>query len=90
VDDPYVIFDYYSTLRATDPRDHIYGLLGLRDFEFVPDYRKDFSLVLQDLVHAWMREPKKLDCLLYAGIGMFDRGSFGSLPSWAPNFSFVS
>jgi hypothetical protein len=90
VHDPYVMFYICSALQATDPRDHIYGLLGLGDFEIVPDYRKDFSSVLQDLVHAWMRNSKKLDYLLYAGIGTFDRGSFGSLPSWAPNFSLVS
>jgi tetratricopeptide (TPR) repeat protein len=90
-DDPWTIFETSSySLRATDPRDHVYGLLGLQDFNIVPDYRKDLNSVFHDLVNAWITDSNRLDCLLYAGVGTFDRGPYGSLASWAPNFLFNS
>jgi len=61
-----------------------------RNFDIVPDYRKDFSVVLEDLVCAWIKDSNKLECLLYAGVGIFDRRSFDSLPSWTPNFLLAS
>jgi hypothetical protein len=88
--DPWNIFYLSSSLRATDPRDHVYGLLGLQDFAIAPDYRKDLCLVLHDLVDMWIKDSNKLDCLSYAGVGTFDRGHCEALPSWAPNFSFIS
>lgn len=88
--DPWSIFYLSSTLQATDPRDHVYGFLGLRDFGIVPDYRKDLCSVSHDLVNTWMKDTNRLDCLLYAGVGTYDRGSYESLPSWAPNFPFAS
>jgi hypothetical protein len=89
--DPWNIFYFLSNLWATDPRDHIYGLLGLQDFAIVPDYRKDLCSVLYDLVDTWIKDSNKLDCLLYAGVGTLDRGGpFEDLPSWAPNFPFIS
>jgi tetratricopeptide (TPR) repeat protein len=89
-DNPWSIFHLSSSLRATDPRDHFYGLLGLQDFNIVPDYRKDLNSVSHDLVNAWITDSNRLDCLLYAGVGTFDRGPYGSLASWAPNFLFKS
>jgi hypothetical protein len=89
--DPWGIFYLLSNLYATDPRDHIYGLLGLQDFAIVPDYRKDLCSVLYDLVDTWIKDSHNLDCLLYAGVGTLDRGgSFEDLPSWAPNFPYIS
>ena len=89
-DKPWSIFHVSSSLRATDPRDHVYGLLGLGDFNIVPDYRKDLNSVFHDLVNVWIADSNRLDCLLYAGVGTFDRGPYGSLASWAPNFLFMS
>lgn len=89
-DNPWSIFYLSSSLRATGPRDHVYGLLGLQDFNIVPDYRKDLNSVFHDLFHAWITDSNGLDCLLYAGVGTFDRGSYGSLASWALNFLFMS
>jgi hypothetical protein len=88
--DPFSIFYRAYDLQATDPRDHIYGLLGLTDCNIVPDYKKDLRSVLDDLVNAWLKDSNKLEWLLYAGVGTFNRGPYESLPSWAPNFPFIS
>ena len=87
---PWELFYSSSGLRATDPRDHVYGLLGLQDFNIVPDYRKDLGSVFKDLVDAWIQDSGRLDCILYAGVGTFDRGPYSFLASWSPNFSFMS
>ena len=51
-DNPWSIFNLSSSLRATDPRDYVYGLLGLQHFNIVPDYRKDLHSVFHDLANA--------------------------------------
>jgi hypothetical protein len=58
--------------NATDPRDHVYGLLGLGNFGIIPDYTQDLASFLQDLVIAWMKDTSTMDWLHYGGIGVFD------------------
>lgn len=89
-DNPWSIFNLSSSLRVTDPRDHVYGLLGLQYFNIVPDYRKDLHSVFHNLVNAWIMDLNRLDSLLYTSVGTFDRGPYGSLASWTPNFLFIS
>jgi heterokaryon incompatibility protein (HET) len=82
---------------ATDPRDHIYGLLALTNIDIVPDYSPEKSVgeVYRDYVDALLRTydldwetfgvaTNRLSFLYYAGIGIFD--NVLSLPSWAPNY----
>lgn len=90
---------FAASYHATDPKDHIYGLLGVSGIKLEPDYRatKTVGDVYRDYVEAWlklydsipleMRSPVELERLFFlswGGVGLFDN-TF-SLPSWAPNF----
>lgn len=82
---------------ATDPKDHINGLLALTKIPIVPDYRpgKTVGEVYSDYVDAMLRnyDPSdevggtnnRLSFLFFAGIGIFEN-TLG-LPSWAPNYA---
>ena len=76
--------------KATDPRDYIYSFLGLANLAIIPDYHKDLRSVYQDLVRAWLEDSQYLDVLNFAGIGTFDRDPQECLPSWAPNYRYIS
>jgi hypothetical protein len=79
---------YFSReLRTTNPRDYIYGLLGLIECGIVPDYKKDLGSVYGDAVAAWVRATHSLDCLALASSGMFGASELGTFPSWVPNFA---
>ncbi|KAK3350269.1 heterokaryon incompatibility protein-domain-containing protein [Lasiosphaeria hispida] len=87
-------------LQATDPRDHVYGLLGLTQLDIVPDYSLKTPLadVYIQYTQAWLqfnREHEefisKNDSLLaelwflqFTGLGHF-KDTLG-FPTWAPNF----
>jgi hypothetical protein len=79
-------------LLATDPKDHIYGLLGIleEDLEakIIPDYEKTVGEVYCEAVGHWIEEEQDLGLLFLAGVGRFecDQG----LPSWTPNFKEAS
>ncbi|KAK3936634.1 heterokaryon incompatibility protein-domain-containing protein [Diplogelasinospora grovesii] len=82
------------SLGASDPRDHVYGLLAVTDMDIEPDYDKSLGQVYADFSSAWIKachssilNPEML-FLSYAGIGVF--GEEPSLPSWVPNFSACS
>jgi hypothetical protein len=87
-------------LQATNPKDHVYALLGLSDIDVKPHYSDDVPVrrVYRDFVAGWLRKYHlelsrvgrldELDLLKYAGIGMFDNPF--QLPSWAPNFPAFS
>jgi hypothetical protein len=81
--------------QATDPKDHIYGLLALTRVNVLPDYSPENSVgavyreyvkaLLQNYTSDWKDVmPQPLLFLYYAGIGIFDN-TLG-LPTWAPNF----
>jgi hypothetical protein len=40
----WIISKLGKDLRATDPKDHIYGLLALTKIEIVPDYKETTTL----------------------------------------------
>jgi hypothetical protein len=72
--------------QATDPRDKIYGMLGLLDSNgdepFIrPDYCLTLEQVYVDFVTAEIRSTGRLDALAFAGMGGDQR--LGTLPSWA-------
>ncbi|KAM5368730.1 hypothetical protein ACJZ2D_009396 [Fusarium nematophilum] len=84
-------------LQASNPKDHIYGLLNLSQLDIIPDYSKEKSVgdVYRDYVAALLkavstgspREWTPVDPLFFlswAGIGLFENEV--GLPSWAPNF----
>jgi hypothetical protein len=88
--------DAFSTLisvsmnrECSDPRDYIYGVIGLTDYRIIPDYSKDFPSVLTDLVCAILEENKHLQFLAYSGTGVFGSET-ENVPSWAPNLHVYS
>lgn len=83
--------------KATDARDHVYGLLGVSGLQITPDYSSSSSAgpVYIEFATKWLdayrlRPRDVLDkfpllFLSYAGVGLY--GESPGLPSWAPNFS---
>ncbi|RFU33592.1 hypothetical protein B7463_g2767, partial [Scytalidium lignicola] len=79
-------------LFATDPKDHVYGLLGLTDLNITPDYeRKSLRDVYCEYSAAWLEACQsfpalqpELMFLSHSGVGIF--GNETLLPSWVPNF----
>ena len=82
------IFYCNRLLEATDPRDHIYGLLGVANFPIPIDYRKDIREVYWDFAIAWLQVNQNTDWLAYGGSGTFNYNP--NLPSWAPNYSGIA
>jgi hypothetical protein len=94
--DSWLISTYGGEFEASDPKDHIYGLLGITEFDITPDYstHKSVSDVYTEYVLAWlevMREPgilydefHPLYFLKEAGIKLF--GHPVGFPTWAPNY----
>jgi hypothetical protein len=87
-----------SALRATNPKDHFYGFLGICPLGLVPDYRQSKSIghVCVDFLTEYLKahrqgsghvelERGELMPLTDAGIG---HGWFmyPDTPSWAPNY----
>ena len=74
-------------LGATDPRDHLYGILGLFDKYSAmlpsPDYTRTASEIFTDLVLMFLRLSKSVDVL--SNVATMDSSS--SRPSWVPDWS---
>ncbi|KAK4898429.1 hypothetical protein LTR27_004026 [Elasticomyces elasticus] len=82
--------------KCSDPRDHVYGILGMtatnltidRAPHFTVDYHKSVSKVFQDVVRYVVARDHDLDILLLDGTyGGIIAGQ--QLPSWCPDFSTV-
>jgi hypothetical protein len=71
--------------KATDPRDKVYGLLGLatRTGSLVADYSKDVSTVYMETARALIAEHETLEILSIEKCST----SVIDLPSWAPDWS---
>lgn len=76
-------------LDATDPRDHVYGLLALTGLDIKPDYTRSLGEVYTEFARKLLETNRlqnasqELSWLQYAGVGVFDQVS--ALPSWVPN-----
>lgn len=76
-------------LDATDPRDHVYGLLALTGMDIKPDYTRSLGQVYTEFARKLLETNRlqnasqELSWLQYAGVGVFDQVS--TLPSWVPN-----
>ena len=80
--------------NATDPKDHIYGLIGLTHMGIIPDYRKEKSFIdvycdyvahcLEIYPDEAFLELDELFFLASAGVGISIGGL--ELPSWALNY----
>lgn len=82
-----------NTLKATNPKDHVYALLGLTNLDITPDY-SDSTTVEAVYVEFCVKRLKALrshpditplDFLDWAGYANSFPGAI-KLPSWVPNF----
>jgi hypothetical protein len=84
----YQLLSYTSEFRATDPRDRIYGKLGLHAFSrsgmrIEPDYDKTVKEVYRDFAVLGMNHYANLEILSFAGLK--DRMRH-DVPSWVPQW----
>ncbi|KAH0429960.1 heterokaryon incompatibility protein [Colletotrichum camelliae] len=75
---------------ATNPRDHVYGMLGVAALDIRPDYKKSLVEVLEDYVRAVLlvRELQPEECY-FAFLSRVLRGlrqhvGLWDVPTWAP------
>ncbi|KAI3326176.1 hypothetical protein HD806DRAFT_532827 [Xylariaceae sp. AK1471] len=95
----------HPIVSATDPRDYIYGALGLWDQEFEVDYDKSVdqliveffsAAVLQSFPYSFLNcwvghhHWSTRECLAFAGVGLESFGSNSIIPSWVPPFFLSS
>jgi hypothetical protein len=77
------------THRATDPRDSIFGLLGVTEMGIVADYSRSTESVYCEFASRWIAEGKALESLLnFAGCGIHASQPL-DLPSWIPNLQLL-
>lgn len=78
----------YQTM-ATDPRDKIFGLLGLchdsDTFVPVPNYKQPLEDIITDMSKRMMSLSRSLDLACFKGTSLSEISS-SNLPSWTPNW----
>ncbi len=79
-----------TKFEATDPRDKIYGILGLLSDEILPvqpDYNRTVSQVYMDAVFSDSEPKNQLKFLCMRGLESFRSSWTLELPSWVPDFT---
>ena len=84
-------------MKASDPKDHIYALLGISKIRLRPDYsqRTSIAVVYRDYVAAWLEDWRAGKCgsleelVMLIGSGCAIDPS-RTLPSWAPNYPAIA
>jgi len=84
--------DILSRLRythSTDPRDKIYGLMGLvsEPHNIQVDYRKTVQQVFTEVAKHLLNSSQDLDLLCQSRWKYFGAGRMADLPSWVPDFN---
>ncbi|GJC82546.1 heterokaryon incompatibility protein 6, OR allele [Colletotrichum liriopes] len=92
------VMSWSHTLSATNPKDNIYGLLGLTNIPLIPDYSDGVSVtsVYVDYFSKWLSfwkrtgRGKELALLSMAGLHMTMGSDHSNLilgfPTWVPNY----
>jgi hypothetical protein len=84
-------------LLATDPKDHIYGLLGVTRLSIIPDYSEKTSVAALycDYVANWLGAWRdgdldfdELDFITFSGSSAAQMSP--EMPSWVPNYPSAS
>ncbi|KAH8655807.1 hypothetical protein BX600DRAFT_73537 [Xylariales sp. PMI_506] len=84
---PYLYF--FQLSRATEPRDRLYGFLGLIDFHLVPDYTLNAEVLFTQTTVKLIEETGHLASLSYAAELTLERslnhvlGLEPTKPTWA-------
>jgi hypothetical protein len=78
------LLQYSILCRATDPRDKVYGLLGLFDHPLIPvDYSLTVDVVYLRFSQVLIQEARNIHLLHLFGT----QRHLQTLPSWVPDFS---
>ena len=83
------IEDFAALYRATDPRDHIYGLHGLTDSIMTVDYTRSTTDVYLEFGTRAILRKRNLSLLKFAGLALQSQSHI-SLLSWVPNWHAVA
>jgi hypothetical protein len=78
-----------SALSATDPRDKIYGILGLlncNDLQLRVDYCSGIEEAYTKAIWSLIENSGRLDILAFSGTGSMNDTPSQLLPSWVPDF----
>jgi hypothetical protein len=94
-----------GSYNATNPKDYVYGLLGITGIGLLLDYgdHKSIGDVCRDYCDVWLSwlqgrrnfdkylhpVPDALWFLQHSGIGRLFTKSLADVPSWVPNVPFV-
>ena len=77
--------------KATDKRDRIFGLLGLKYVPPVPfkvDYGNSFDIVYREFAKDMIRQKENLNILAYVQVNEIERDE--RFPSWVPRWDISS
>jgi hypothetical protein len=81
-----MILHFARSLQATDPKDHIYGLLALMDIPIQQDYSLSVRDVYCDFASTCILQSERLDVLMFAGLSMtYKEQSNTQISTWVPN-----
>lgn len=84
---------FHRDKNASDPRDKVYGILGLLDSPLLndkrvgPDYCRPASVLFTNVVKYSIEEARRLDVICEASFKS-PSPSILNLPSWAPDWSW--
>lgn len=87
------LYGSFADQKATDPRDHVYALLGLVQPASLggirPDYNASVTSVYIDATFRMIDVQAELSILGFAGLAQGGSGSWSKrrLPTWVPDFS---
>jgi hypothetical protein len=98
VNDPMDAFLYalqaFRLKRATDPRDYVFGILGVMSTtireEFKADYTKNIRKVFTKVVKYILYKTKRVDVICETIHFPIDHRNMTFLPTWVPDWSFPS
>ncbi|KAF9875122.1 hypothetical protein CkaCkLH20_07388 [Colletotrichum karsti] len=92
----YFVLMHSMKMEATDPKDLVYGLLGVSQLDIKPNYRRDVSVgdVYTEYVSRWLADPRSRSSEVSEPLEFLnDSGSAVAapgFPSWVPNFEAFS
>lgn len=86
-DDVDMLLNGGAIISCSEPRDKVYGILGMTDPQFSRKIRPQYSLpkseVYRDAVLAYIELYEKLDLMQQCSMASWEQG----LPTWVPNWS---
>lgn len=79
----------FKSTEATDPRDKIYGLLGLvsEKHSITPDYNQTYQQVFTEVVTSLINRSGNLDILCQSPWSDYSNFGASGLPSWVADFT---